>query len=394
LNYIDTFQDLESFCKDLADADGYCIDTEFIRERNYYPELCLVQLRAVRGTEGAEAAVIDTIAIDDLTPLLEILLRKEIPKILHSCEQDLAIFFQLTGEILPNIFDVQLAASLTGYGHMISYARIVQAVLQETISKTERFTRWNARPLTDRQLEYAIADVEHLPKLYQHLQSELAKHDRSDWYDEELGNLLVHDRFAPNPREQYKKVKGAARLSRRRLAILRELADWRLDMAQYRDVPRSAVLSDQALIELATSAPKEISRLKNLRAIKPNTIDRDGYTILDVVAAGEEIPEDEHPPSMPRSEDSRYRDCIPLIETGLELIAGQLHIARQHFGTRTDINEFICAWYDTQDVSKTPLGSGWRGDLLADRLIALLEGKTAVRIQPKTHALELYHCTD
>jgi len=236
--------DVAEFCDQAARSDFVTVDTEFIREKTYWPILCLIQI-ATRD----EAVAIDPLADRiDLEPVFDLLQNEKVLKVFHSASQDMQIMFNATGEMVAPVFDTQIAAMVSGYGDQPAYATLVQKIAGETIDKRSQMTDWSRRPLTDEQVEYAIGDVTHLIKIYDRLWDELERSGRTSWAHEEMGHLRNKDIYELNPRELWRKVR-LRRPTPRALGILREITAWREIKAQNRNIPKGWVCRDEALAE-------------------------------------------------------------------------------------------------------------------------------------------------
>src|SRR3977135_2970948 len=250
-----------AFCDRQKGAQFVAIDTEFMRERTYWPILCVVQ---VAGPE--EAVAIDALAEDiDLKPLLTLMADARTLKVFHAARQDLEIFFQLSGEVPHPIFDTQVAAMVCGFGDAASYETLVKRLAGASLDKASRFTDWAHRPLTDRQLEYALADVVHLRTVYDRLQHLLAENGRAGWCDGRMADLIAPAISRSEPAEAWRRFRIRSRADQRFLGVLRALAAWREKAAQQRDLPRGRIMRDEAVLEIAAHAPKTIATLGRTR---------------------------------------------------------------------------------------------------------------------------------
>ncbi|MEJ2116166.1 MAG: ribonuclease D, partial [Gammaproteobacteria bacterium] len=241
-----TTQELVSFCKASQDAGWLALDTEFIREKTYYPNLCLVQIASAR-----EIVCVDTIAINELSPLKELLYQPSITKIFHSASQDLEIFVNLYNAVPTPMFDTQIAASLLGYGEQVSYAHLVNEICGVELDKSLSRTNWENRPLSEKEIRYAVDDVKYLAKVYLHLKDKLSENERSHWAEFECNTLSALEKYKVDPEKIWKTVKGAGRLEPQQLNVLKQLAQWREYQAIAENKPRRWILSDKALRNLA-----------------------------------------------------------------------------------------------------------------------------------------------
>lgn len=285
---------LNAFCDRLARESFITVDTEFHREKTYYSKLCLVQL----GGEEDVAAVDPLADGMDLAPLGALLANPDVLKVFHSASQDLEIFYQLFNAIPHPVFDTQVAAMVCGYGESVSYEKLVRSLVGEELDKTQRFTDWTRRPLSEKQLKYALGDVTHLRVIYRRLSGELKKRNREHWVSEEMATLLDTARYTPHPEEVWRRL----RLRSHKpcfLALAKELARWREETAMDENVPRNRVFKDDALLEIAAAAPQSHEELKRLRGVHGGIAKRYGKGILEAVNHGLALPK-EAVPKLPR----------------------------------------------------------------------------------------------
>ena len=254
---------LAQFCARQDGASFVAVDTEFMRERTYWPILCLVQ---VAGPE--EAAAIDALAPGiDLAPLLALMEDQNILKVFHAARQDVEIFFNLSGKVPEPLFDTQIAAMVCGFGDAASYETLVAKLAQAPLDKSSRFTDWSHRPLTERQITYALADVVHLRTVYERLQQRLASNGRAAWFAEEMAGLSDPSTYRSDPHDAWRRFRLRGRGDSRFFGILRELAAWRETAAQQRNLPRGRIVRDEAVLEIAAHAPKTIDALARTRSL-------------------------------------------------------------------------------------------------------------------------------
>src|SRR5438874_8090623 len=283
-----------AFCDRQKGAQFVAIDTEFMRERTYWPILCVVQ---VAGPE--EAVAIDALAEGiDLKPLLALMADARTLKVFHAARQDLEIFFQLSGEVPHPIFDTQVAGMVCGFGDAASYETLVKRLAGASLDKASRFTDWAHRPLTERQIEYALADVVHLRTVYDRLQHLLAENGRAGWFEEEMADLVDPAIYRSEPAEAWRRFRIRGRADQRFLGVLRALAGWREKAAQQRDLPRGRIMRDEAVLEIAAHAPKTIATLARTRSLGKGVAEgKLGRDILDAVEQGLKDPNP--PPAHP-----------------------------------------------------------------------------------------------
>ena len=266
MNIIKTTSELSKFCAHASKFDYLTVDTEFLRERTYYPKLCLIQL-AFPSDQEDNAVLVDPLDNQlDLSPLYELFLNSNVVKVFHAARQDLEIFFH-DKNIIPNpLFDTQLAAMVCGFGEQVGYETLVRSVCKVNLDKSSRFTDWSLRPLSDSQKDYALADVTHLRQIYEYLKSELKKNKREAWVQEELNILKNPETYITRPNEAWKRIKIRSNSSKF-LGIVSKLAEFREKYAQQNDIPRNRVFKDDALMEIASLKPKSFDELSRSRLL-------------------------------------------------------------------------------------------------------------------------------
>src|SRR6056297_54515 len=368
-----TTEQLEQFCTRARQFDYVTVDTEFLRERTYYSKLCLVQL-AEPGTGAEDAVLVDPLeGALDFAPLYDLFRDHGVVKVFHAARQDLEIFC-IEGDVIPEpLFDTQVAAMVCGFGEQVGYETLVRKIAKAQVDKSSRFTDWSRRPLSDAQKRYALADVTHLRKIYEFLARKLAQSDRHKWVTEELQVLTAPETYRVNPDEAWKRVK-TRNASGRFLAIVRELARFREDYAQARDVPRSRVYKDDALVELASTKPathEDLSRSRLLlREARKGEI-ADG--ILKAVQAGLNCP----PEDMPKVDNSAAKMQVnpalaDLLRVLLKAKSESFGVASKLIASASDLDMIAAGERDV------PALSGWRADVFGLDAIRLCEGKIAL----------------
>ncbi len=372
MTLITTTRDLEAFCRDLAGADYITVDTEFLREKTYYPQLCLIQ---VAGPGGAVA--IDPLAEGiDLGPLVAVLDDPGVLKVFHAARQDLEIFYQLTGKIPHPLVDTQVAAMVCGFGESVGYETLVTKLAGAHIDKSSRFTDWSQRPLTDRQLQYALSDVIHLRPAFEKLRKRLARTGREHWLEEEMAVLTDPRTYRVDPDTAWQRLK--VRTTKPRfMAALKELAAWREREAQRRDLPRSRVLRDEALLEIAAHAPTSVEDLARTRGMGRGFAEgRQGQEVLAAVQRGLNLPESEWPRVEPREElPPGLAPVIELLRVLLKMKCDENHVASKLVASAADL-EAIAA----DDEAEVPALAGWRRELFGDDALALKHGRIALAV--------------
>lgn len=367
---ITTTDDLARFCEPLRDAPYIAVDTEFLRDKSYFARLCLVQV-----AHGEHAAAIDPLAEGiDMGPLAGLLREPGIVKVLHSATQDLEIFLDKLGEVPGPVFDTQIAATVCGHGSQPGYARLVEAMLGHRIDKGPQATDWSRRPLTDRQLAYALSDVTHLCDIYERLVEELEQTGRRDWVSEELEALLDPGRYRTEPREAWRRVR-IRRPSPRALGALRELAAWREEQAMARDLPRGWVVKDEALTEIANSLPTTADELERVRKLPDRVArGRDGEELLACVERALAVPEEELPQPEPRRR--RLEGHEPLLALLRALLVRQCAahgVAPDLVASKSDLERIA-----SETEPDVPALKGWRRRVFGADAVELCAGRLAL----------------
>ncbi|MGF1640423.1 MAG: ribonuclease D [Rhodospirillales bacterium] len=367
---------LDAFCRRLGGAEFVTVDTEFMRERTYWPILCLVQ---VAGPE--DAAAIDALADGiDLAPLFELLASPATVKVFHAARQDLEIFYHLTGRLPAPLFDTQVAAMVCGFGDQVGYETLVANLARARLDKGSRFTDWSLRPLSQRQIDYALSDVTHLREAYRKLKQKLDASGRADWLAEEMANLTDPAIYAIDPLQAFRRMKirgGNGRF----LAVLRELAAWREREAQQRDIPRPRVLRDEALVEIAHHTPSSREDLARTRGLGRGVAEGPwGAQILAAVARGLAVPAEACPqPDEKRDLPRGIGPVCDLLKVLLKMKCDEQDVAQKLVASSSDI-EMIAALGERAEVAAL---HGWRRQLFGADALELREGRRALAVRGK-----------
>lgn len=365
--FITDTEALATFCRALRGVPYLAVDTEFVRERTYFPVLCLVQV-----AHGPHAAVIDALAPGiDLAPLWELLTDRGIVKVIHAATQDLEIFLEHTGQVPAPIFDTQIAATVCDLGEQPGYARLVEAILGIHIDKASQVTDWSLRPLTERQLDYALADVVHLCPVYERIQTRLQESGRAAWVAEDMHELLDPRRYRVEPREAWQRIK-LRRPKRKMLSVLRELCAWREETAMARDLPRSWVLKDEAIVEIAQTMPTTRDALLRVRKLAAgNAKGPDGDAILAAVARGLACPPEQMPvPPEVTAAPTGHENLVALLRALLRVRSEEHGVAMRMLATREDLDLLA-----TEEAPDIPCMHGWRRRLFGDEALLLRAGR-------------------
>ncbi|MBK1691959.1 ribonuclease D [Ectothiorhodospira mobilis] len=381
--FIDDADALRDLCIRLQQAPWIALDTEFLREKTYYPRLCLVQV----ATEET-LACIDPLALEDLSPLTALLQDPAILKVLHAGAQDLEIFFHRDGRVPAPVFDTQVAAALLGHGDQIGYGRLIQAVLGVELEKGHSRTDWSRRPLEPEQLRYAADDVRYLARAYPRMRQALEAKGRLAWLEEDFRRLEDPATYRPDPEGVWQRVKGLNTLRRpRQLAVVQELARWREQEAMRCDRPRRWLLQDEVMLDLARRQPQDLQTLAKVRGLAETTVQRHGETLLGLIRGTAARPQEACPAPLPRG-GRLDPERETLVDVAMGLLRHQAlinDISPAAIATRRDLEALVAG--DAQ----SPLLRGWRARLAGDALRAWLQGETrlevasgALRVTPRS----------
>lgn len=375
MNLITTTEQLALFCKAHADTEFVTVDTEFMRERTYWPKLCLVQL----GGPDQTVAVDPLAKGIDLAPLFELMANPKVLKVFHAARQDVEIFFNLTGKVPAPMFDTQVAAMVCGFGDSASYETLAGQLAGAKIDKSSRFTDWSNRPLTEKQIDYALGDVSHLRKVYVRLRDQLQKTGRADWVREEMEELTSTDTYNINPQEVWRRFKWRADKPRLR-ALLRELAAWRELEAQRINVPRNRVVRDEALMEIAYHPPETLHDLSRIRGLSTGFAEgRQGKEVMEAVSRANAVPLDQCP-----SGDARrvlpngIGPVMDLLKVLLKQVCEEHNVASKLIANVDEL-EAIAA----DDNADVPALQGWRRELFGNLALALKRGELGLSVKNK-----------
>ena len=362
--------ELEAFCAEIADKPFVAVDTEFMREKTYWPILCLIQAAA----DGFEA-IIDPLADGiDLSPFLDVLKNDAIVKVFHAARQDLEIFYRIAGEIPAPLFDSQIAAMACGFGDQVGYEPLMRSLLDARIDKGSRFTDWSRRPLTPAQLEYALSDVTHLREAYPIMKSRLHDQNRDHWVTEEFEALLDPSLYFVEPETAWRRLKLRNVRAKEFKAIVK-LAEWREREAQRRDTPRNRILKDDAILELARLRPQSNSELAKARSLSSGfERSASGAAIIAAIADSDAVDVAE----MPREPDriKAPADVVELLRVLLKTQSEAFDVAPKLIASSSDIEKL--ALDDDADI---PALKGWRREIFGDVAIAIKNGACALRLE-------------
>lgn len=373
---ITTTDALADYCARAATQPYVTVDTEFLRERTYFAQLCLVQV-AMPGTDDSDAVLIDPLAEGlSLEPLYELFRNPNVVKVFHAARQDLEIFFVEGGLVPAPLFDTQVAAMVCGFGDQVGYETLVRRIAKADLDKSSRFTDWSRRPLSDAQKTYAVGDVTYLREIYEYLSADLAKTGRTHWLEEELAQLTNADAYVVDPENAWKRLKLRSN-SGRVVAIARELAAFRETYAQEKNVPRNRVLKDDALLELAGTKPKTVADLSKSRLLLRDA--RKGMIAEGLVAAvarGMAVPNNEMPKVTAGRDRSNLNPALAdLLRVLLKAKAEEAGVATKLIASSSDLDDIASGYTDGV------WASGWRKEVFGDDALRLLNGEIALSAQ-------------
>ncbi|MGD9000679.1 MAG: ribonuclease D [Granulosicoccaceae bacterium] len=360
--YIDKPEQLQQLCRELGGCEWLALDTEFMREKTYYPQLCLIQINT-----GEKIYLVDAIALDDLSALCEKLEDPAITKIFHSASQDMELFYHLRGRVPAPLFDTQLAAALLGIPGQVSYATLVEKLCGASLDKSHARTDWSQRPLSEAQLRYAADDVEYLAQVYQLQRQQLAERGRESWHRDVCARLEAAELYANPPELAWQRLKGANRLPPQSLLILQRLAAWREQQAQHMDIPRRWVLADDCLFALADLRPQQPEELAEA-GLTAKQLKRFGTELLGVIANTLTVPQDQWPEPAKRHMPSKDEKALAKkIRQLIQAAAEQHEVDPALLAPRRDIDRLVRGKRDVAILQ------GWRAELVGEQLEALLD---------------------
>ncbi len=380
MHVITTQSELETVIAAFEKSDFVTVDTEFIRETTFWPVLCLIQMAAPGMT-----ALIDPLTPGiDLKPFFSLMANEAVTKVFHAARQDIEIILHL-GDLIPHpIFDTQVASMVCGFGDSISYDQLVQKVTGARLDKSSRFTDWRYRPLSEKQLDYALADVTHLIEVYQYLSADLEREGRAHWLNEEMQVLTSRETYIPHPEDAWKRLKMRLRKPQE-LAVVQAVAAWREREAPERNVPRGRVLKDDAIYEIAQQAPRDVEALGRLRTI-PKGWERSSTagSLLATVNTALSIPREDMP-KLPKvsQQPEGTGAAVELLKVLLRIVAEKEGVAAKVLASSDDIDR-IAAEGEKADV---PALHGWRRAVFGEPALRLVRGEIAIKFEKRKIAI-------
>ena len=381
---VTTAAELTGLVAEVRAAGRLALDTEFVWERTYRPLLGVVQI----ATDNAETAVVDALAVKDMSPLFPLLRDPAVPVVLHGGGQDLEIMALLMGEPMRGVVDTQVEAAFLGYGLQVGLSALLERVLKVRIRKDQTYTDWIRRPLKPEQLAYARADVLHLLALHDRLCGELERRERLPWVEEELKRLEDGARYQAMPDdERFHTVKGWQRLEGDELAVLRELAAWRERAARKANIRPNFIANDVVLVTLASRSVEHVEELRGVRGLSGGTVDRHGRTIVAAIRAGRECPKDRWPSPPDRvRRQSPPSGLVALLRAAVQAVADRDELASEVIASARDLDMLVaCATAKGgkgDPSNDSALLQGWRRTLVGETLLAIARGELAMRYDP------------
>jgi ribonuclease D len=372
IQYINRPEQLPPLCEQILQEPWIALDTEFLREKTYYPKFCLLQIAAPDWV-----ACVDPLAIADLTPLVDAIYNPNITKVLHSCRQDLEIFFQITGKIPGPIFDTQIAAPLLGFQENPGYAMLVSSFLNINLSKAHTRADWTERPLSQDQIQYAADDVIYLCKIYTIMCEQLEKLGRLNWLESDFALLNNPELYQLSPENAWLKIRGKNKLTGRQLSILQALSEWRERTAQTENKPRNWLFPDDMLLELGKLQPVTTSDLAKIRNINERSVNRYGKVICELIDAARQ-----RPPKPLREKDGsgkktqQHEAILDVLSAIVRIRAEENSLNPVILATRKDLEQLLFAEEDCL------LLQGWRYNMAGKELQGLLRGQYTLSLTP------------
>lgn len=369
-----TQSDIDDLVEAARAAGSVGLDTEFMREKTYRARLCLVQVSTPEAI-----LLIDPLENVDLKGIGDLISSPEVEVVVHAGRQDFELFYEGMGAVPARVFDVQVAAGFAGIGASLPYNRLIEETVGARVDKGESYTDWCKRPLTQAQLHYAANDVRYLLAAADVLRKKLSEMGRLGWVEEELLSFEKEALYSADPAEAWRRVSGKGSLRGKHLAILKEVARWREETASRRDIPRGWVLKDQTLVEIARRSPGSAAELGNIRGLNPKEAERSGPGIVGAIEKGKRSPAIESDPSAPRAAQIRARMLAGLADAIVRSRCERAEIATELVATRGDLEALLAGVFSGDRLDEHRLMRGWRRDLAGEAVVALAEGRVAVR---------------
>jgi ribonuclease D len=377
---ITTTGELEDACRHFAHCEYVTVDTEFIREKTYFPKLCLVQIAS-----DTMAVAVDPLSPElDLSSLFDLLANPKLLKVLHAAKQDVEIFFQLTGQIPTPMYDTQIAAMVCGYGEQVGYEALVNTLMNEVLDKASRYTDWEQRPLTQRQVDYAIADVTHLRGVYEKLHGRIAQTNREEWILEEVKKMQDPKQYRVDPDEIWRRLKYKNRTPSY-LNQLRAVAAWRERTAQLKDIPRQRLLKDEVVLQIAAMAPKNMEELAQVRGAMKHISADNAKSLLAALSEANALPREAWPSDTKKKKmlSTEQEALVDVLKLLLKRQCDQADVASKLVAHKEDLAAMLL----DPNPEEVPCLQGWRYELFGRLAQRFLSGELQLRVDPQTGGL-------
>ena len=367
--FISNRESFRAFIERASSSSFLAIDTEFLREKTYYAKLCLLQI----ATEN-EVAIIDPFKVGSLTPLAVLFEDEAIVKVFHACDQDIEILYHEIGVAPKPLFDTQVAAALLGHPKQVGYGALVHSICGVTLKKADSFTDWSVRPLSDSQIKYAADDVIYLAKMYGPIVEKLEKAGRLSWLKHDFDELCDPARFTVDPRKRFRHLKRGNQLTRKQLSAARELAAWREQRAESRNIPRKWVMTDEQIVEICKRESRTIDDLFLVRGVREKLSTRDAREVVALLCKGMDLPEDEWPTTGRSDRSERNVDVeVGLMGALLHLRAREAGVAPQAIASTSDLAALARGHKEDNELLR-----GWKYELVGKEFERLLGGKISL----------------
>ncbi|MEE9337826.1 MAG: ribonuclease D [Methylococcaceae bacterium] len=370
IEYIDKPEQIKGLCERISQVSWIAMDTEFLREKTYYPVFCLLQIATPEWV-----VCVDPIALPDLSELFEVINKPDIIKVLHSCRQDLEIFFHLTGKVTSPVFDTQIAAPLLGFQENPGYAMLVSSFLNINLSKAHTRTDWSIRPLSEAQIQYAADDVIYLCKIYEMICQQLEESGRSDWLNKDFERLNNKELYQLPPAKAWLKVKGKNRLTGKQLSIVQALTEWRERTAQSENRPKNWLIRDDLLLELAKLQPVTVGELAKIRTINERSVNRYGKVICQLIdEAKDKAPIPLNDKSKIKKKTQQQEAVLDVLTALVRVRADENSLNPMILASKKDLEKLLI------DEENSMILQGWRYSMVGKELQGLLKGQLALSL--------------
>lgn len=371
IQFVDSVAELHELCQKMKREPWLAIDTEFLREKTYYPKFCLLQVATLEWV-----ACIDPIALEgELDELFAIINDPAIIKVLHSCRQDVEIFYQLSGKLPAPVFDTQLVAPLLGFQENTGYAMLVSGFLNINLSKIHTRTDWSQRPLSAEQIQYAADDVIYLAKIYQMIQQKLQSLGREDWLKDDFEQLMNEDLYDIPPENAWLKIRGKNKLTGKQLAIVQVLAEWREQVAKKDNRPKNWILRDELILDMAKLQPDNLKALSEIRGMNDGFIRRSGKQVCQLIVKAKDLPGLKLKTKSTSKKTQQQQEAVLDILSGVvRLRADENSLNPVILATRKDLETLL------SDQEQSSLLHGWRYSMVGRELQRILQGEISVSV--------------